>query len=106
MTEMGVWSVVKYDAVWYNGGVASIALVECAYVLLVKVGIYTFSDEESAHARLDSLDELTNLAVTLFSPIRNRGMDPLPMIDSHPFGEEQKGVSKPYIQNNYVFNIL
>jgi insulysin len=39
----------------------------------------------------ESLEELANLANTLFSPIPNRGRDALPMIYEHPFGPEQKG---------------
>ncbi|KAF8965197.1 Metalloenzyme, LuxS/M16 peptidase-like protein [Flammula alnicola] len=39
----------------------------------------------------ESLDELADLAATLFSPIPNRGRDPLPMINEHPFGPEEKG---------------
>lgn len=41
----------------------------------------------------ESLDELSQLANTLFSPIPNRGQEPLPMINDHPFGTEEKGVS-------------
>lgn len=40
----------------------------------------------------ESLDELAELASSLFSPIQNRGRDPLPMIEDHPFGADQKGV--------------
>lgn len=29
----------------------------------------------------------------LFSPILNRGQDPLPMINDHPFGSNEVGVS-------------
>lgn len=39
----------------------------------------------------ESLDELSELASSLFSPILNRGQDPLPMIEDHPFGENEKG---------------
>ncbi|KXN92195.1 Insulin-degrading enzyme [Leucoagaricus sp. SymC.cos] len=38
-----------------------------------------------------SLDELANTASKLFSPIPNRGKDPLPMINDHPFGQDEKG---------------
>lgn len=41
----------------------------------------------------ESLDELSQLANNLFSPIPNRGREPLPMINDHPFGSEEKGVS-------------
>lgn len=41
---------------------------------------------------LESLDDLSELAAKMFSPIPNRGRDPLPMIDEHPFGPEEKGV--------------
>jgi insulysin len=53
-----------------------------------------FVGQNDTHVLLESLDELTNLAVTMFSPILNRGKNPLPLIGSHPFGEEQKGVSR------------
>ncbi|KIJ23612.1 hypothetical protein M422DRAFT_217479, partial [Sphaerobolus stellatus SS14] len=39
----------------------------------------------------ESLDELTHLATTLFSPIPNRGQDPWPMITESSFGPEQHG---------------
>ncbi|PPQ98811.1 hypothetical protein CVT24_003365 [Panaeolus cyanescens] len=39
----------------------------------------------------DSLDTLADYAVKLFSPIPNRGKDPLPMIIDHPFGAKEKG---------------
>ncbi|KAJ8522379.1 hypothetical protein ONZ45_g1033 [Pleurotus djamor] len=39
----------------------------------------------------ESLDDLSNLASKLFSPIPNRGRDPLPMITEHPFGENESG---------------
>ncbi|KAG5647302.1 hypothetical protein DXG03_000839 [Asterophora parasitica] len=39
----------------------------------------------------ESLDELSDLASTLFSPIPNRGRDALPMLHDHPFGPNEKG---------------
>ncbi|KAG6860960.1 hypothetical protein C0995_005624 [Termitomyces sp. Mi166 len=39
----------------------------------------------------ESLDELSELTSTLFSPILNRGRDALPMIPDHPFGPNEKG---------------
>lgn len=39
----------------------------------------------------ESLDELADIATKFFSPIPNRGRDPLPMINEHPFGPVQKG---------------
>ncbi|GLB34808.1 putative peptidase M16 family protein [Lyophyllum shimeji] len=39
----------------------------------------------------ESLDELSELAFTLFSSIPNRGRDALPMIHDHPFGPNEKG---------------
>ena len=41
----------------------------------------------------ESLDELSDLVSTLFSPILNRGQDPLPMIYDHPFGPNETSVS-------------
>ena len=40
----------------------------------------------------DSLDCLSELTATLFSPIPNRGQVPLLSISDHPFGPEEKGV--------------
>jgi hypothetical protein len=42
---------------------------------------------------LESLDDLTEIVTTLFSPIPNRGQEALPMIKEHPFGVDEKGVS-------------
>ncbi|KAF8911060.1 Metalloenzyme, LuxS/M16 peptidase-like protein [Gymnopilus junonius] len=55
----------------------------------------------------DSLDELADLANTLFSPIPNRGQEALPMIHEHPFGPEQKGtlVSVQTIMSFYAVEI-
>ncbi|KAF9000402.1 Metalloenzyme, LuxS/M16 peptidase-like protein [Cyathus striatus] len=39
----------------------------------------------------ESLDELSTMVSSFFSPIQNRGRDPLPMIPEHPFGEAEKG---------------
>ncbi|OCH92098.1 insulin-degrading enzyme [Obba rivulosa] len=38
----------------------------------------------------ESLDELAEMVAKLFSPIANRGRDPLPMINDHPFGPNEK----------------
>ena len=66
-----------------------------------------FAADEDAHVQLESLDELANLAATLFSPIPNRGRDPLPMMGSQPFGDEQKGVSC-FIESGelYVYHVV
>lgn len=42
---------------------------------------------------VESLDELSDLVSNLFSPVLNRGQDPLPMIYDHPFGPNEMGVS-------------
>lgn len=39
----------------------------------------------------ESLDELSELVSTLFSPIANRGRDRMPTIPDHPFGPNEKG---------------
>ncbi|KAJ6490605.1 Metalloenzyme, LuxS/M16 peptidase-like protein [Mycena vitilis] len=39
----------------------------------------------------ESLDELSVLASQLFTPILNRGADPLPMVTSSPVGPDEKG---------------
>jgi insulysin len=46
----------------------------------------------------EPLDELAGLASTLFSPVKNRGQDPAPMINEHPFGPNEKGVSLSFIR--------
>lgn len=42
---------------------------------------------------VEPLDELADMVSTLFSPIKNRGQDPLPVIPDHPFGQKEMGVS-------------
>ena len=68
--------------------------VECVYASSGKVGIilhrFNLFVEDS---ELESLDDLTEIATTLFSPIPNRGQEALPMIKEHPFGVDEKGVS-------------
>ncbi|KAI0372962.1 insulin-degrading enzyme [Pilatotrama ljubarskyi] len=39
----------------------------------------------------ESLDELADMVASLFSPIPNRGREPLPMINDHPFGPNEMG---------------
>lgn len=39
--------------------------------------------------QIESIEELTPLVVKLFSPILNRGRDPLPIIAEHPYGENE-----------------
>ncbi|KAI0672916.1 insulin-degrading enzyme [Trametes maxima] len=39
----------------------------------------------------ESLDELADLVASLFSPIPNRGREPLHMITEHPFGPDEMG---------------
>jgi hypothetical protein len=46
----------------------------------------------TSDTRTESLDELAILASKLFSPILNRGADPLPMVTSSPVGPDEKGV--------------
>ena len=41
----------------------------------------------------ESLDELSDMVATLFSPIPNRGKEPLHLISEHPFGPNEMGVS-------------
>ncbi|KZT27341.1 hypothetical protein NEOLEDRAFT_1176768 [Neolentinus lepideus HHB14362 ss-1] len=55
----------------------------------------------------ESLDELSELVVNLFSPVPNRGRDALPMINDHPFGPEQRGtlVSVQTIMDFHVLEI-
>ena len=42
---------------------------------------------------LESLDDLTTMATTMFSPIANRGSNPAPVIPDHPFGPNERSVS-------------
>ncbi|KAF7778613.1 hypothetical protein Agabi119p4_2958 [Agaricus bisporus var. burnettii] len=55
----------------------------------------------------ESLDELSDMASKLFSPIIRRGDDPLPMINDHPFGSAEKGtlVSVKTIMDLHAFEI-
>ena len=41
----------------------------------------------------EPLDELAKMVASLFSPIPNRGREPLHMIPGHPFGHDEMGVS-------------
>jgi insulysin len=56
---------------------------------------------------LESLDELADLVSTLFSPIPNRQVDPLPMFYDHPFGPNEKGtlISVQTIMSMHVLEI-
>ncbi|ESK89443.1 insulin-degrading enzyme [Moniliophthora roreri MCA 2997] len=56
----------------------------------------------------DSLDHLSELVSTLFSPIPNHGLDPLPTISDHPFGPNEKGtlISVQTIMNLHVLEIF
>ncbi|KAK1236433.1 metalloprotease [Marasmius sp. AFHP31] len=55
----------------------------------------------------ESLDDLSELVATLFSPILNRGIDPLPTIADHPFGPDEKGtlISIPTIMAMHMLEI-
>ncbi|KAJ3551779.1 hypothetical protein NM688_g4513 [Phlebia brevispora] len=39
----------------------------------------------------EPLDELSDMVSKLFSPVVNRGVEPLPMINDHPFGSNESG---------------
>ena len=47
----------------------------------------------------ESLDELSDMVATLFSPIPNRGKEPLHLISEHPFGPNEMGVSGMTLYN-------
>lgn len=49
----------------------------------------------------ESLDDLAEMVASLFSPIANRGIDPLPMISEQPVGPNESGVC--LISVNVVF---
>ncbi|KAI5119937.1 hypothetical protein M0805_002126 [Coniferiporia weirii] len=55
----------------------------------------------------ESLDELTQLASSLFSPIQNRGQDPAPIIPEHPFGKDERGtiIHVKTIMDFYAFEL-
>ncbi|KAI0093889.1 insulin-degrading enzyme [Irpex rosettiformis] len=55
----------------------------------------------------ESLDELSDTVSTLFSPIINKLVDPLPMINGHPFGPDEMGtiVSAQTIMNVYCLEL-
>ena len=94
--QMVVLLVARPVVDWSTGGSKNIVLVECVWLLWAKVRIpRRFCP--SLYLRLliyyvESLDELADLANALFSPISNRGRDPVPMINDHPFGPAEKGV--------------
>jgi hypothetical protein len=68
--------------------------VECVYASSGKVGIILHRFNLFVeNFELESLDDLTEIVMTLFSPIPNRGQEALPMIKEHPFGVDEKGVS-------------
>jgi insulysin len=65
-------------------------------VSLAKVGPSTALRHAALHLRAcekEPLDDLADLVSNLFSPILNRGQDPLPTIHDHPFGPNEMGVS-------------
>ena len=45
----------------------------------------------------EPLDELADMVSTLFSPIKNQGQDPLPVIHDHPFSQNEMGVSSCFM---------
>lgn len=47
----------------------------------------------SVNVHPESLDELSDVVSTLFSPIASQAEDPMPLIDGHPFGTDEIGVS-------------
>lgn len=49
-----------------------------------------------ASRMLDSVDELTEMAVKLFSPVPNRSLPPPPLITESPFGADHRGVSHSF----------
>ena len=68
--------------------------VGCVYASSGKVGIILHRlNLFVENFELESLDDLTEIVTTLFSPILNRGKEALPMIKEHPFGVDEKGVS-------------
>lgn len=58
----------------------------------------------------ESLDDLTNMAATMFSPISNIGSNPAPVIPDHPFGPDERSVcffwSRVYYRFQLNFSIL
>ena len=49
----------------------------------------------------ETLEDLTDMAVKIFSPILNRGLDPAPIIPEHPFGKDEQGVRRLLV--NIIF---
>jgi hypothetical protein len=68
-------------------------LAECEFVLLGRVRRRSVISEYFVTWPAEPLDELADMVSTLFSPIKNRGQDPLPVIPDHPFGQKEMGVS-------------
>ncbi|KAH9950182.1 insulin-degrading enzyme [Amylocystis lapponica] len=56
----------------------------------------------------ESLDDMADMVAKLFSPVKNRGQVPLPMIIEHPFGPNEIGtmVSVQTIMSFYVLDVL
>lgn len=64
---------------------------------------FQFKTRTAINHILESLDELGDMVSRLFSDIRNRGVEPLPAIPDHPFGPNEKGVSRghsPFPEHN------
>ena len=70
-------------------------------VVFLCLGLIAATLTYSMYTWVDSLDCLSELAATLFSPIPNRGQVPLPSIPDHPFGPEEKGVRFALIARLY-----
>lgn len=65
------------------------------------------SGYHSLNILAESLDELTELAATLFSPVLNRGQDSAPLILDHPFGKDEMGVCQSsMLTSRYVQRII
>ena len=90
---MAASSVVKHVGDWWHGGVRNTVLGGCDYVWSAKVRIVITGGLLALRYIAESLDELSDMVATLFSPIPNRGKEPLHLISEHPFGPNEMGVS-------------
>jgi insulysin len=48
---------------------------------------------KSIFSGTESLEQLATLTSTLFSPILNRGQEPVTLVSQHPFGPNERSVS-------------
>ncbi|ESK88330.1 insulin-degrading enzyme [Moniliophthora roreri MCA 2997] len=94
--------VKKINVLRLTGKVPSNAdidlLEDPAIITIIRKRLMEWWEKEYCASRMDlcivskeSLEGLAELAATMFSPIRNRRANPLPMITEHPVGADETG---------------